>query len=211
MANQSQDFRDIESPFSTKLRRVIGTNIYVSKCGHHYSTVNHPHIIVTMTRNPYSEYLSCGADRHMHAMVARAWVYNPCPRKFHWVDHIDGDKQNNHATNLRWVSPTLNGLNKKRTYGKKQTRKYKSGRVGVFYKTTVTVGGKTEQLTSGDKDDLERITRAKINEAFMSRYNANVEEFETPPRADYLTYWRDDTDEPVMRPRYLDIGVQRDS
>ena len=102
--------------FPLTFRRVGGTYWWVTKCGQHCISDKFPTVITTLTRNPHVPYISCGKDNHMHVMVARAWVYNPCPHRFHWVDHIDGDKQNNHASNLRWVSPSLNGLNKERDY-----------------------------------------------------------------------------------------------
>ena len=37
-------------------------------------------------------------------LVAEAFCPNPDPEKARTVDHIDGDKQNNKAENLRWLS-----------------------------------------------------------------------------------------------------------
>ncbi len=46
----------------------------------------------------------------IHVLVARAHVDNPSGYKC--VDHIDHDKTNNSVSNLRWCSPTQNGMNK---------------------------------------------------------------------------------------------------
>ena len=46
--------------------------------------------------------------KFVHRLVALAFVRNPNPKEFREVDHIDGNPSNNRATNLRWVSQTLN-------------------------------------------------------------------------------------------------------
>lgn len=38
----------------------------------------------------------------IHRLVALAWVVNPEPDKFNIVNHKDGNKHNNHHTNLEW-------------------------------------------------------------------------------------------------------------
>ncbi len=46
----------------------------------------------------------------IHVMVAQAWVLNPEDKKC--VDHIDGDKTNNHYENLRFATHADNMKNK---------------------------------------------------------------------------------------------------
>ena len=194
------------------LRRAPGTIYFVSRCGQHYSSLSTRHIVVSIGRNPDLGYLSCGADYHMHKMVGRAWVYNPCPAKFKWIDHIDGDRQNNHASNLRWVSPSLNGLNKTRDeYARKETRKYKSGKVGVFYRGKVTLQGRSASVTNGNKIKCEKACKKLINDTWITQYNQDIAENEKPARAYYLSYWTDYTPTPVMRPGFLDPPAKRSS
>lgn len=46
----------------------------------------------------------------VHRLVAEAWHPNPANRT--QVDHIDGDKGNNAAWNLRWCSPRENSIHR---------------------------------------------------------------------------------------------------
>ena len=47
----------------------------------------------------------------VHVLVAREWVENPDNKRC--VDHIDGNKTNNHYENLRWATHSENGRNQK--------------------------------------------------------------------------------------------------
>jgi hypothetical protein len=48
----------------------------------------------------------------VHALVAQEWVSNPESKRC--VDHIDGNKTNNHFENLRWASNSENNRNRKK-------------------------------------------------------------------------------------------------
>jgi len=50
-------------------------------------------------------------NQRINRVVARAFVHNPCPDIFNMVDHIDQNKSNNCASNLRWLNNQLNMLN----------------------------------------------------------------------------------------------------
>ena len=47
--------------------------------------------------------------KYIHRLVAEAFV--PNPNNYEFVDHIDTDRLNNKAENLRWCSPSMNNLN----------------------------------------------------------------------------------------------------
>lgn len=48
------------------------------------------------------------SNRYVHRMVATLFVPNPDNKSY--VNHLDGDKSNNHYTNLEWVTARENTL-----------------------------------------------------------------------------------------------------
>ena len=44
----------------------------------------------------------------VHRLVAKYFVENPKPDEFDIVNHIDGDKMNNHYKNLEWCNISIN-------------------------------------------------------------------------------------------------------
>jgi len=44
----------------------------------------------------------------IHRMVAILFIYNPNPSKYNVINHIDGNKINNHYTNLEWTTVLKN-------------------------------------------------------------------------------------------------------
>lgn len=47
-------------------------------------------------------------SKHVHRLVAEAFIEKPEDPGKCWVDHIDGDRANNDVENLRWVTPSEN-------------------------------------------------------------------------------------------------------
>lgn len=56
-------------------------------------------------------YVRCGSTQHrLHRLVARYFVPNPDPAADQYVDHINGNKLDNRAANLRWCSNLENQM-----------------------------------------------------------------------------------------------------
>ena len=76
-----------------------------------------------------------GKTKHVsvHILVARAFIGDPSPGME--VDHIDQDKTNNTATNLRYVTHRQNQNNHPAIRAKSKRKNFSSKYVGVFWFT----------------------------------------------------------------------------
>lgn len=80
-----------------------------------YSVSNHGRIkkdstgqIMVLSKN--GGYCRITISKHVHRLVAEAFLEKPDDNKKCWVDHIDGNRSNNAVENLRWVTPSENAL-----------------------------------------------------------------------------------------------------
>lgn len=161
---------------------------FVSRCGKYVRNVRYENITKVYGPNKTFIYLQSDGIR-IHRLVASAWVHNPYPGKFDTVDHFDSNTQNNHATNLRWVSRRLNCVHRcrKRYYERVRTR---SGR--VYYVSKIRSEGTTTKLYSPTQEEAETKTKTLINEMFRKVYNANI--LDAPPgltRGSDMFLWTD--------------------
>lgn len=112
-----------------------------------------------------------GAQQHtfnVHRLVAIVFVDGYSEDKV--VDHIDGNKANNSAKNLRWVSQSVNNMNRKECVSF-------SGETGVEYRSDmvkskpwlarVKIKGKTHNLGYHAKKQDAVDARAKFIEELL--------------------------------------------
>ena len=64
--------------------------------------------IMVLSKN--GGYCRITVSKHVHRLVAEAFLDEPENEEQCWVDHIDGNRSNNHVENLRWVTPSENAL-----------------------------------------------------------------------------------------------------
>lgn len=62
--------------------------------------------IMVLSKN--GGYCRITISKHVHRLVAQAFLDDPDSEEQCWVDHIDGNRANNNVSNLRWVTPSEN-------------------------------------------------------------------------------------------------------
>lgn len=78
--------------------------------------------VITLPYNYGEDIYYAYGGKHLHRMVAECHV--PNPNNYNVIDHIDGDKHNNRADNLRWCTHhdnMMNPITRSRRIGKKRT------------------------------------------------------------------------------------------
>jgi hypothetical protein len=162
-------------------------HMFVSACGHFVLNEDKPNVTdIIRESKRHESYLTC-YDWRIHVLVGSAWVYNPCPKHFTYLDHINNQKHDNRASNLRFVSPQLNSLNRSRetwVHYKKRFKKYE-GRVDV--------DGIPERVWSKCPIEAKLKTQELLTKKFNDVYDRTValNEGDPPKRFTHNIYWRD--------------------
>lgn len=104
-------------------------------------------------------------NEYIHRLVAIAFVQNP--NNYEYVDHIDRNKENNHYTNLRWVSAKENTAN---TAGKSRYSVRRSHRHHYEQQTITAV---QNDYLAGMKV-MEIAAKYKIPRQSISRFVKNI-------------------------------------
>ena len=109
---------------------------------------------------------------YLHDLLAMAFIENSDPDIYTMVDHIDRNKMNNDLSNLRWVTPSENGKNKKSptehrgvTFNKKEK----------LWRTRVSENGKRRIIGRYDTEE-------------MAKRAYDKEEYKISGRTEYLNY-----------------------
>lgn len=90
------------SHYSYNIDNTIRNVWEVSNYGH----VKKNGVVKQYATNNYGYVICCLPYRFMHRAVATLFIPNPDNKE--QVNHIDGDKTNNHVDNLEWVSQSEN-------------------------------------------------------------------------------------------------------
>lgn len=117
---------------------VHGIDYFVREDGKIFSTKNtgaakyHQEIKQRLNADGYPT-ITCGLTNHrkaarVHRIVAMAFIPNPNPEILTEVDHIDCDRENNHVSNLRWISSYDNKSRVPRELRSEVTKGSKNGR-----------------------------------------------------------------------------------
>ena len=185
------------------LRRAPGYHFLISICGRFVMNDKFPHItkIYHSTALVRENYPYLNIERiKMHKLVAGAWVFNPCPSVFTVLDHIDQDRMNNHANNIRYLTTSLNNQNKQ-----KDKHKYYRGPLhangGVYFQSYIIIDGKEVKLkTHGSRAAATAWGKKERKEKFIREYNECIASHKNgalPIRHPHMLLW---TDRPVVVP-----------
>ena len=98
-----------------------------------------------------------GRTKSVHVLVAAEFVHNPRPDIFTQVDHINRVRDDNRASNLRWLSPQLNAMNKVKSQVRKIDKFFNKKTRHWFVKAQPTYFGYycNDRVTKGYKTHAE--------------------------------------------------------
>ena len=96
----------------TELRPTEINGYYVSDTGSVYSEKRRKFLTPQVNNCGYQRVYLNGKQYLIHRLVAEAFVDNPDPARYNQVDHINHDRTDNRAANLRWTTGRMNCNNR---------------------------------------------------------------------------------------------------
>jgi hypothetical protein len=149
---------------------------YISECGKIWSSIKKIWMTPRITKLGYAHIQLLNPRTNsklmaVHRVVAYTWIGNP-PEDKQEINHKDGDKLNNHASNLEWCSRVENirhgfdsGLfDKKREAISENNRKlWSEGKK----RTAVEMGGaKRKEFTRGKHEQAKKVVFTPTGQVF---------------------------------------------
>lgn len=126
--------------------------------------------IKTGTKRTYeAKYLTLMLNKrwyYVHKIVAQVFVRNPNPSLYTEILHINGNTQDNRASNLKWVH--VSSIPKQRAYGQHIKPESAKNKYRIRYKYEILLSGSGKSLGVYDsidhaRDMLKRLENTRNN------------------------------------------------
>jgi hypothetical protein len=88
-----------------------------TKYPHRVCKKSNGRIVKESDSNGYLVVTLDGRQCYKHRLIAEQFIENPNPEEFKVIDHINGDRGDNHISNLRWTTQKQNCRNKHTSHG----------------------------------------------------------------------------------------------
>ena len=119
----------------------------------------------------------------VYRLLGQTFVFNPCPKYFDRLDHIDGDCTNDAVDNIRWCSSTLNSYNQLRARGWYKIPKAYNPRTKTFYIPKKPYRAKFQNKSLGcykTKEEAHAVYVAHRAKEFTRLYMSYLERANVP-------------------------------
>lgn len=104
----------------------------------------------------------------VHRLVAITYLSNP--NNYPQINHLDGDKANNHVSNLEWCDAFRNQRHQLLLYGFNSTEKHKD----VGRKNGAINAKKRRKITFQQAQEIRKLVKSGVKQkVFCDKYNLN--------------------------------------